>query len=43
MRRSGLAQQYQLPVVLHVRRSADRLLKYLRRYKYTLDWYCPCV
>ena len=26
----GLAQQYQLPVVLHVRRSADRLLKYLR-------------
>jgi TatD DNase family protein len=26
----ALAQQHQLPVVLHVRRSADRLLKYLR-------------
>lgn len=26
----GLAQQFELPVVLHVRRSADRLLKYLR-------------
>jgi TatD DNase family protein len=25
-----LARQYNLPVVLHVRRSADRLLKYLR-------------
>ncbi len=25
-----LARKYQLPVVLHVRRSADRLLKYLR-------------
>jgi TatD DNase family protein len=26
-----LARKYQLPVVLHVRRSADRLLKYLRQ------------
>jgi TatD DNase family protein len=27
----ALAQRHRLPVVLHVRRSADRLLKYLRR------------
>lgn len=27
-----LAQRHQLPVILHVRRSQDRILKYLRRY-----------
>ncbi|HVZ45297.1 MAG TPA: TatD family hydrolase [Ramlibacter sp.] len=29
----GLAERFDLPVILHVRRSADRLLKYLREAK----------
>jgi TatD DNase family protein len=33
-----LARQYDLPVVLHVRRSADRLLKYLRETAIGKTW-----
>ena len=33
-----LAKKYQLPVILHVRRSADRLLKHLRAIQPTGGW-----
>ena len=33
-----LAKKYQLPVILHVRRSADRLLKHLRAIRPTGGW-----
>lgn len=31
----ALAQQYQLPVLLHIRRAQDMVLKYVRRYQVT--------
>ena len=34
-----LAKKYNLPVILHVRRSADRLLKHLRAIKPTGGWH----
>ena len=34
-----LAKKYKLPVILHVRRSADRLLKHLRAIKPACGWF----
>ena len=34
-----LAKKYKLPVILHVRRSADRLLKHLRAFKPACGWF----
>lgn len=36
-----LARKYQLPVILHVRRSQDRILKYLRNYPDTCGLLTP--